>query len=120
MHSPYESPAGTKYTSIPWLKFSMRLLLHRREHLASSQMFSTVKHLALGHEVHSQSSEECNEVDLFEWRKLLSSFNNVKALGIRDGLVEELSLPRISGWGGSFEVVNRVAEAQLSLERQYR
>jgi hypothetical protein len=35
--------------------------------------------------------KEHNEVDRIEWQKLLSSFNNVKALRIRDGLVEELS-----------------------------
>ena len=69
----------------------MSLLLHRREHLASSQMFSTVKHLSLGHEVQNQSSEEHDEVYRIDWRKLLSSFNNVKELGIRDALVEDLS-----------------------------
>ncbi|KAI0278460.1 hypothetical protein BGY98DRAFT_1186542 [Russula aff. rugulosa BPL654] len=89
MRSPHKSPVGTKY--LPWLKISMSLLLHRREHLASSQMFSTVKHLSLGHEVQNQSSEEHNEVYRIDWRKLLSSFNDVKALGIRDGLVEDLS-----------------------------
>jgi len=43
------------------------------------QMFSAVEHLALTHEVHDRSSEEHNEVDRNEWRKLLRSFRNVKS-----------------------------------------
>ena len=58
---------------------------------APSQMFSTVEHLTFSHETHSQSSEEHNEVDRTEWRKLLRSFSTVKTLRIDDGLVEELS-----------------------------
>ncbi|KAI0278462.1 hypothetical protein BGY98DRAFT_1096702 [Russula aff. rugulosa BPL654] len=58
---------------------------------ALSQMFSTVEHLTLGHELHSQSSEEHNEVDRAEWQKLLRSFRNVKTLRIDNGLIEELS-----------------------------
>jgi hypothetical protein len=58
---------------------------------ALSQIFSAVEHLTLAHEVHSQSSEEHNEVDRTEWRKLLRSFSNVKALRIDDGLIRELS-----------------------------
>ena len=54
-------------------------------------MFSAVEHLTLEHEVHSQSSEEHNDVDRIEWRKLLRSFSNVKTLCVEDGLVEELS-----------------------------
>jgi hypothetical protein len=49
------------------------------------------EHLTLAHEVHSWSSEEHNEVDRAEWRKLLRSFSNVKTLHIDDGLVTELS-----------------------------
>ena len=56
-----------------------------------SQMFTTVEHLALAHRKHSQSSEEHNEVDRTEWRKLLNSFSNVKTLRIDDGLVRDLS-----------------------------
>jgi hypothetical protein len=56
-----------------------------------SQMFSTVERLTLAHWVHDQSSEEHNEVDRTEWRKLLSSFSNVKTLHIGEGLVKELS-----------------------------
>jgi hypothetical protein len=55
------------------------------------QMFSAVEHLTLEHEEHSQSSEEHNEVDRTEWRKLLRSFRNVKTLRIDNGLIEELS-----------------------------
>jgi hypothetical protein len=50
-----------------------------------------VEHLTLVHEVHSRSSEEQNEVDRTEWRKLLRSFSNVKTLRIDDELVGELS-----------------------------
>ena len=56
-----------------------------------SQVFSAVEHLTLRHEVHSQSSEEHNDVDRTEWRNLLRSFSNVKTLRVEDGLVEELS-----------------------------
>jgi hypothetical protein len=56
-----------------------------------SQTFSTVEHLTLEHELHGRSSKEHNEVDRAEWRKLLSSFSNVKTLHVDDGLVEGLS-----------------------------
>ena len=56
-----------------------------------SQIFSTVEHLALEHALHTRSSEEHNEVDRTEWRKLLRSFSNVKTLRVDDGLVKELS-----------------------------
>jgi hypothetical protein len=55
------------------------------------QIFSAVEHLTFKHEEHSQSSEEHNEVDRTEWRKLLGSFRNVKTLHIGIGLVEQLS-----------------------------
>jgi hypothetical protein len=58
---------------------------------ALSQIFSAVEHLTLVHDVHSQSSEEHDEVERTEWRKLLGSFSNVKTLRIEDGLVRELS-----------------------------
>jgi hypothetical protein len=58
---------------------------------ALSQLFSAVEHLTLAHDVHSRSSEEHNEVERTEWRKLLTSFSNVKTLHIDDGLVRELS-----------------------------
>jgi hypothetical protein len=50
-----------------------------------------VEHLALEHRAHSRSSEEHNEADRTEWRKLLGSFRNVKALRVAEGLVKELS-----------------------------
>jgi Ring finger domain len=56
-----------------------------------SQIFSMVEHLNLEHEVHSLSSEEHNEVDRSEWRKLLRPFCNVKSLQVDNGLVKELS-----------------------------
>ena len=56
-----------------------------------SQVFTTVEHLALEHEVHGLSSEEHNEVDRTEWHKLLRSFSKVKTLRIGDGLVREVS-----------------------------
>ena len=58
---------------------------------ALSQLFSAVEHLALQHDVHSQSSEEHNDVDRIEWCKLLRSFSNVKTLDVENGLVEQLS-----------------------------
>jgi hypothetical protein len=56
-----------------------------------SPMFSAVEHLTLEHSVHTQSSEEHNEADPTDWRKLLRSFRNVKTLRIAEGLVKELS-----------------------------
>ena len=56
-----------------------------------SQIFSAVEHLALEHEMHSQSSVEHNEVDRTEWHKLLRSFGKVKTFYIGDGLVKQLS-----------------------------
>jgi hypothetical protein len=56
-----------------------------------SQMFYPVEHLTFVHQEHSRSSEERNEVDRIEWRKLLRSFSNVKTLWIDKGLVGQLS-----------------------------
>jgi hypothetical protein len=56
-----------------------------------SQIFSAVEHLTLEHEVHSQSSDEHNEVDHTDWRKLLRAFKNVKSVHIDDDLVGQLS-----------------------------
>ena len=58
---------------------------------ALSQIFSPVEHLTLSHNVHSQSSEEHNEVDCSEWRRLLRSFSSVKTLRVHRRLVGELS-----------------------------
>ncbi|KAF8469374.1 hypothetical protein DFH94DRAFT_685330 [Russula ochroleuca] len=56
-----------------------------------SQIFSAVEHLALEHEVYSPSSEEHNEVDRTELRKLLRSFKTVNNLHVDDALVKELA-----------------------------
>ena len=56
-----------------------------------NQVLSAAEHLTLGHEAHSQSSEERNDVDRIEWRKLLRPFSNVKTLVVEDGLVEQVS-----------------------------
>ena len=58
---------------------------------ALSEVSSAVDDLTLEHEVHSQSSEEHNDVDWIEWRNLLISFRNVKTLRVEDGLVKQLS-----------------------------
>ena len=65
---------------------SMAQILNSLGHL-----FSVVEHLTFEHEVHSRSSEEHNEVDRAEWRKLLRPFRNAKTLWIDNGLVEQLS-----------------------------
>ena len=54
-------------------------------------VFFVVEDLTFEHSEHYRSSEEHNEVDPTEWRKLLSSFRNVKTLQIAKGLVKELS-----------------------------
>ena len=56
-----------------------------------NQTFSVVEHLTLEHEVYSLSPDGHDEVDRNEWRKLLSSFSNLKTLCIAHGLVEGLS-----------------------------
>ncbi|KAN0109732.1 hypothetical protein V8E52_008979 [Russula decolorans] len=56
-----------------------------------SQNFLAVEHLTFDYGVHTRSSEEHDEVDRTEWRKLLRSFSNVKTLSVDDGLVRELS-----------------------------
>ena len=71
---------------LDWQVSSMAQISH-----SLSQMFSAVEDLTLEHEVHDLSSEEHNEADRTEWRKLFSSFNSVKTLRIADGLVDQLS-----------------------------
>jgi len=58
---------------------------------ALGQVLSAVEHLDLEHKTHTRSSEEHNDIDRIEWRKLLRALNNVKTLHVEDGLVEELS-----------------------------
>jgi hypothetical protein len=50
-----------------------------------------MEHLTLEHGVHSQSSEDHNDVDRIEWRNFLRPFSNVKTLHIDNGLAEELA-----------------------------
>ena len=56
-----------------------------------NQVFSAVERLSLVHKVHGRSSEEHNEVDPAEWRRLLRPFSNVKILWVAEALVEGLS-----------------------------
>ena len=67
------------------------------------QIFSTVEHLTLVHGVHDQSSEEHNEVDPTEWRKLLRSFGKVKTL-------------RVSGLVGTVSRSLRLENGEVALE----
>ena len=56
-----------------------------------SQMLSAVEFLVLQHDVHTKSSEEHDEVDRTEWRKLLKPFVNVKTLRIEKGLIKDFT-----------------------------
>ena len=56
-----------------------------------SQIFFAVEHLILQRNIHGSSSEEHNNVDRTEWRKLLRPFSNVKTLRVHRGLVGDLS-----------------------------
>ena len=56
---------------------------------AISQVLSAMVHLTFEHEIHSQSSEEHNDVERVEWRNLIRSFSNVKTLRVEDGLAED-------------------------------
>ena len=85
-----------------------------------SQMLSAVEHLGLVHREHSQTSEEHDEVDPAEWRKLLRSFRNVKILRIGEGLVKEVSCCLEEDGGALFKAVTRAARADLFWVEQYR
>ena len=54
-------------------------------------MFSMEEYQTLEHNAPGQSSEEYNEVNHIEWRKLLRQFSNVKTVRVAKGLVDELS-----------------------------
>ena len=71
---------------LDWQVSSVAQIFH-----SLSQIFTTVEHLTLEHRVHNLSSEEHNEVDRSQWRKLLRSFSKVKTLRVDDGLVNEVS-----------------------------
>ena len=59
--------------------------------ISLTQILSAVEHLQLQHDAHSESSEEHNDVDRTEWRKLLRPFSNLKTLDIQRELVKDLS-----------------------------
>ena len=71
---------------LDWQVSSVAQIFH-----SLNQIFTAVEHLTLEHRVHDRSSEEHNEVDRAEWRKLLMSFSKVKTLRIGDGLIKEVS-----------------------------
>ena len=76
-----------------------------------SQVFSAVEHLALEHGLHNRSSEEHNEVDRTEWRKLLRSFRNAKTLRIDHGLADELShIVQLDGGERPLELLPKLQE----------
>jgi hypothetical protein len=82
------------------------------------QIFSTVERLSLQYRAHSESSEEHNEVDRIEWRKLLRPFSNVKTLRIEEWARQgSLSLSGIGGWRALFRGVTRAAGAQMLWEQ---
>jgi hypothetical protein len=84
-------------------------------------VFSAVEHLTLEHEVHSQPSEEHNDVDRIEWRNLLRSFSNVKTLRVEDVLVEELSrCLRLEDGELPLGAVTRTAGAHIFWKRRYQ
>ena len=79
------------------------------------QIFSTtVEHLILDHKEHNQSSEEHNEVDRIEWRRLLTSFSTVKTLRVEDGLVKELSRCLLDDEEHSLELLPELQELTYS------
>jgi hypothetical protein len=79
-----------------------------------SQIFAAVEDLTLAHVVHSQSSQERDEVDRAEWLKLLKSFRNVKTLLIEDALVEKLSRCLRSEDGEDLELLPELRELTYS------
>ncbi|KAI0286310.1 hypothetical protein BC826DRAFT_1178829 [Russula brevipes] len=64
-------------------------------------VFSTVEHLSLSHEEHSQSSAARDVVEGTQWRNLLGSFSNLKTVHVPDSLFGELSRCLKSGDGES-------------------
>ena len=56
-----------------------------------SQKFSSVEQLIFKHKSHIRSSEEHNDVDHTEWRKLLGSFRNAKTLSIPENFAWKIS-----------------------------
>ena len=76
-----------QYWRLDWQVSSMAQISN-----SLSSVFSAVEHLTLQHNIDNSFSEEYDEVDRrTEWRKLLSSFKNVKTLRIDTGINKELS-----------------------------
>ena len=71
---------------LDWQASSMAQILN-----SLSQIFSAVERLVLQRDVRSESSEEHNDVNHTEWRKLLRPFSNVKTLEINERLVNDIS-----------------------------
>ena len=88
-HTEAEKPALHVEVDCWHLDWQITSMAHISNSL--SQMFSTVQHLSFEHDEHFRSSEEHNEVDRTELRKLLKSFSNVKTLYVDDGLIKDLS-----------------------------
>ena len=70
-----------------WQVSSVAQVFNSLTRISSTVEHLTLEHLTLEHEVHSQSSEEHNEIDYTEWRKLLRSFSKVKTLRANNGLL---------------------------------
>ena len=88
---------------LDWQVSSMAQIFDSLCQIFSNVEYLTVEHLTfdpthiptldptLEYEVHSLSSEEHNDVDRIEWRKLLSSFRNVSCLTIDGRIAMQLS-----------------------------
>ena len=95
---------------LDWQISSMAQICH-----SLSQILSGVEHLNFVHGEHSQSSEEHNEVDRTEWRKLLRPFSNVNSLYIDTGLVKDLSrCLKLEGGEPPLEVLSELQELRYS------
>ena len=70
-----------------WQVSSVAQIFNSLPRISSTVEHLTLEHLTVEHEVHSQSSEEHNEIDYTEWRNLLRSFSNVKTLRADNGLL---------------------------------
>ena len=80
---------------------------------ALRQVISEVEYLILEHELHTSSSEEHNEVDHTEWRRLLRWFSSAKTLRIDDGIAKELKeLLRCLQWDDREHLLEFLPELQ--------
>ncbi len=78
----YAFRVSVREGDLDWQVSSMAQILN-----PLSQVFSPVERLTLRRE----GSQEHNEVDRIEWRRLLRPFKNVKILRVEDVLIKELS-----------------------------